>query len=213
MKNKLFFIGFLFCFSMGFSQVENNKKTLNISVPLPQAPLSEKPISTPSFFQLPTEKKKNSLFNIPEKEIDFLGKEKFLTRKFELPKNVTGLPEKNDSQVKVNKADQYFGDFFTDGGYFNVYCRDHSAIDGDLINILLNDEIIFSNVYLTADFQGFNVPLKTGFNKIEIQAINQGESPPNTAQFMVVDHKGSVLINEQWGLATGYKARFILIKE
>ena len=70
-----------------------------------------------------------------------------------------------------------------------------------------------SNVYLSGDFKKLNIPLKMGFNKIEIQAVNQGLYGPNTAEFRVYDEQNNELVRETWALLTGYKARFIIIKD
>jgi hypothetical protein len=52
-----------------------------------------------------------------------------------------------------------------------------------------------------------------GFNKVDFEAINQGESGPNTAEFQVYDDKGQLISANQWNLATGFKASIILIKD
>ena len=50
-------------------------------------------------------------------------------------------------------------------------------------------------------------------NEIEIEALNQGESGPNTAQFAVQDEFGNVIMSDIWNLATGAKASLIVVKE
>lgn len=210
---KFILTGCIFLFSIFLwaqPETRNDKKTIVLLPKEDEKPM-EKPIATPKNYTI-FEKKEFNFLEEPQKNIDFTGKSKYLTKKTELPKNVTGLEKKSDSNTKIVRQDQYFGEFTTNGNHFNVYCRDHSAIDGDLVNILLNDEVVVNNVMLGYNFQGFNIPLKPGFNKIEIQAINEGEHAPNTAQFKVLDEQGNTLINQEWGLATGFKARFIFIK-
>ena len=48
--------------------------------------------------------------------------------------------------------------------------------------------------------------------RVDFEAINQGESGPNTAEFQVYDDKGQLISANQWNLATGFKASIILIK-
>jgi hypothetical protein len=62
-------------------------------------------------------------------------------------------------------------------------------------------------------FQEIEITLKSGFNKIEFEAINQGTSGPNTAEFQVYDDKGVQVSSNQWNLATGFKASIIVVKE
>jgi hypothetical protein len=50
-------------------------------------------------------------------------------------------------------------------------------------------------------------------NKVEIEALNQGESGPNTAQFVVLDDNGKVITTNKWNLTTGVKAKLIITKQ
>lgn len=177
-------------------------------IPADFSPIPQKPRQWNHFF----EKKDFNLLDKNEKQVDFTGKSRYIRPEFELPKAVSRSFEEEKYEPEKLKRDQYFGEKIVQTELLNVYCRDHQAIDGDLVDILLNDEVVVHNVFLTADFKGFNLPLKVGFNKIEFRAINQGSSGPNTAQFVVLDENKQPLFNEQWNLLTGYKARFIIIK-
>ena len=73
--------------------------------------------------------------------------------------------------------------------------------------------IIQENVLLEGDYKVFEFTLKNGFNKIDIEAINQGSSGPNTAEFQVFDDKGTSLSANQWNLSTGFKATIVIVKE
>jgi hypothetical protein len=55
--------------------------------------------------------------------------------------------------------------------------------------------------------------LEKGFNKIDFEALNQGSSGPNTAQFQIFDDKGVLISSSQWNLGTGFKATIVLVKE
>jgi hypothetical protein len=68
-------------------------------------------------------------------------------------------------------------------------------------------------VNLDSDYKGFDIVLEKGFNKIDFEALNQGTSGPNTAQFQVFDDKGALISSSQWNLGTGFKATIILVKE
>ncbi|MEN9656444.1 MAG: hypothetical protein RL311_1425, partial [Bacteroidota bacterium] len=91
--------------------------------------------------------------------------------------------------------------------------RDAAYVDGDIIRVYLNDKIIESQVTLDGVFKGFEIELVNGFNKIDFEALNQGTSGPNTAEFRVYDDKGSLISASQWNLGTGFKATILLVKE
>ena len=80
-------------------------------------------------------------------------------------------------------------------------------------SVLLNDKEIVSRIFLEGEFKGFQLDLQKGFNKIDFEALNQGYSGPNTAEFKVYDDKGELISANQWNLATGFKATIIIVKE
>lgn len=110
-------------------------------------------------------------------------------------------------------GDQHLGDIKTNAGTMNVQYRDHEYVDGDLIRVYVNDDIVQSSIYLSGSFQGFNLPLQSGINRIEFQALNQGSSGPNTAELHVYDAEGRLVSAYEWNLLTGDKASVIIIKE
>lgn len=113
----------------------------------------------------------------------------------------------------VIKGNQYFGDFKNNGEYVNIVYRDHEYPDGDMIKVSVNDVVVVASITLTGDFKGLNLPLKKGFNKIDFEALNQGTSGPNTAEFHVYDDNKKLISANKWNLATGFKATVIIVKE
>lgn len=111
------------------------------------------------------------------------------------------------------KKNQYFGEYKTTSDHVRLMYRDFGAIDGDLIKIYVNGKAIKTDIFLLHDFQGFDFPLDLGFNKFEIEALNQGSSGPNTAEYRVYDDEGILVPSKEWNLATGFKASFIIIRE
>lgn len=110
-------------------------------------------------------------------------------------------------------SDQFLGDYKSNGTHVNVMCRDHEYPDGDMVRIYVNDEIYIPTLLLTSGYKSFNVPLTIGFNKIVFEALNQGESGPNTAEFQVYDDNGVLVSSKRWNLLTGVKATIIVTKE
>ena len=68
------------------------------------------------------------------------------------------------------------------------------------------------NLTLDSSFRGINLDLEEGFNKIDFMALNQGSSGPNTAELRVFDDKDQMISSNQWNLATGGTATFIVVK-
>lgn len=124
------------------------------------------------------------------------------------------LNKKADNEyMVVFRRNQDLGSFKTKSLTVNVSYRDYGEVDGDQIRVLLNDKTIATSVYLDSNFEGFDITLVEGFNKIDFEALNQGRLGPNTAEFRVYDDKGNLISASQWNLATGFKATIIITKE
>ncbi len=119
-------------------------------------------------------------------------------------------PAENQEAIRKN---QYMGDVRTGSGSVRIVYRDHEYPDGDLIKVLVNGQVVKPRIWLDSEFQGFDLTLEQGFNKIDFEALNQGESGPNTAEFQVYDDKGDLISSNRWNLATGFKATVIVVKE
>ena len=87
------------------------------------------------------------------------------------------------------------------------------AEDGDMVKIYINSMVVVARAQLINNFRTVEIGLTPGFNKIDFEAINQGSSGPNTAEFKVYDDKGALISASQWNLGTGFKATIILVKE
>ncbi len=111
------------------------------------------------------------------------------------------------------QGDQFLGRFDSKSVFVNVIYRDHEYPDGDRIRVYLNDDVIRPNVLLTSNYKGFNLDLKEGINKIDFEALNQGDSGPNTAEFQVYDDNDNLVSSNRWNLSTGARATIIVVKE
>jgi hypothetical protein len=145
-----------------------------------------------------------------EKRIDLTEKTDFIKKEFKLqPNYIKGEADMKDEY----KRGKYFGDFRSKSKFIKVMCRDHEAVDGDRVSIILNDQVVEGGIFLSESFKTFFIELQPGFNNLEFLALNQGESGPNTAQFMVQDEFGNILLSDIWNLATGAKASLTVVKE
>jgi len=109
--------------------------------------------------------------------------------------------------------DQYLGDLLTTSSYVNVVYRDHEFVDGDVIRIFVNGDVIRGQVTLDGSFRGFDLNLEPGENLIEFEALNQGDSGPNTAELHVYDDQGVLVSAHEWNLLTGNKASIKVYKQ
>jgi hypothetical protein len=222
MKFILSFISTLFFVAAGYSQFDNGNTSIEIS-PAKKIPVSKSksspikfnssPIIQPKFDAVPLKKEPEIVFKrIGEpRPIDLT-----LKNDFKNPGLVyqNKLNKSGDGEVsQAFRKNQYLGDFKTKALFLKILCRDNEFVDGDRVRIYINDLIIQENVLLEGVFQEFEMALKKGFNKIDIEALNQGTSGPNTAEFQVYDDKGKLISANQWNLSTGFKATIIVVKD
>ena len=197
MKHLLFITILSFSFSINAQILENTKKEIPVVIPLDNADQFNK---STDLLNLPitTQNDNKSLLEKPKKEVDFTSKSNLVHRKIEFNPNYGVINAHKREEYDAPKGNQFFGDFFNNGKFVRVYCRDHQAIDGDRVSILVNGKVEVHDVFLTSEFKGFQITLKPGFNKVEFLALNQGESGPNTAEFKVLDENGIIISAAQW---------------
>ena len=211
----LFSVVYMCSFSL-WGQNENKPLQRKIEVD----PASKSLLKVPEKNPLPNFLQKDFLSKTPnvntpskgfEKDIQMGFKEDFIDPGQEyLERLQTPEAEKNPGDFKV---DQYLGDFKSNAKSVRVVFRDHQHPDGDRVQVRLNDEIFYPNILLQESYKKLDVDLKTGFNKIDFVALNQGESGPNTAEVRVYDDQGNLMMANRWNLATGTKATFIVVKD
>ena len=175
----------------------------------------------PKGISLPASKKPSLINTEAPRAFSNLGKE--TPEEFDITKG-DGLKTYNNGStpkafVKDKAAaegtgnDQFLGEVRVGAVYVNIAYRDHEFVDGDRIRIFLNGDVVRSDVSLQGSFDGFDVPLQKGPNKIVFQALNQGSSGPNTAELQVYDDAGRLVSAKEWLLLTGKKATIVVIQE
>jgi hypothetical protein len=200
----------LLCISLsGKAQFDSGKKSIT---PSGNFGISPSTSNSSIFSPKPKEEKKSDNYYAPlrkEKEIDLTQNYGFVKPEYNVQPNLNGENE----MLEEYKRGKFFGSFISKSKFVKVLCRDHQAIDGDRVSIILNDKLVQANIYLDAEFSVFYIELAPGFNNIEFVALNQGTSGPNTAQFAVLDEFDSVIMSNIWNLATGAKASMSIFKE
>lgn len=136
----------------------------------------------------------------------------------EEPRNASELYNdrfnKKDGIVEERfKSDTFLGEFKTGSKTIRVGCRDHEVPDGDMVRIWVNGSVVENQIILESGFKELFLSLNQGFNIIEFEALNQGESGPNTAQFIMFDDKKKLITSNVWNLTTGVKAKVIILKQ
>lgn len=221
--NKIIFLLFsILCGTLVFAQGPDKEKK---SIRIPAEPSKKKIDSALVKIKVaPLPKKENEKSSGDSKDED----KKFIFKETEKPFSMIdndGL--KSPSEIfekRWNKeaakggiiktmSDQFLGEHKVDTKFVNIVCRDHEYPDGDRVQILINGVIIKNSLLLTSNYRRVEVNLIQGKNTIEIVALNQGESGPNTAEFVVYDDKGSVVSSKEWNLLTGVKAIIIFNNE
>ena len=148
------------------------------------------------------------------KDIGFLKTNEFVTPGQQKKKELQQKLEGGVVDVSIFKRHISMGEIRYNGNKVIIMCRDFGMEDGDKIQIYLNDVIVQGVFTMTNRGAQVHVPLQDGFNNIEIQAVNMGVYAPNTAQFIMTGENNKELLMEgSWNLATGFKARFLIVKE
>lgn len=212
----------LFCLLLGtsiYAQVpDKEKKTIRI----PAEPSETKKDT------LPTKIKVAPKLDKKEDKSSGEDEKKFIIKKSDKPFSMTeedGLKspaeifEKRWSKdlekggVIKTMSDQFLGEHRVDTKFVNIICRDHEYPDGDRVSISINGAVIKQNLLLTSSYRRVEVHLIQGKNTVEITALNQGESGPNTAEFIVYDDLGNQISSKEWNLLTGVKAIIVFNNE
>ena len=207
---KKYFLVLVFCLiaSTSWAQYE----FMNPSSTIPASPSTSAPkVFTPSVFSPKTPSTTKSSSILEKNSMQFTNPNSFANPGDVYKDKLNRKPEGDD--FRIYRKNQFLGEFTSKAETVRISCRDFGEIDGDEIRIWVNGKIMVERIFLTGDYRGIDLGLIKGFNKVDFEAINQGESGPNTAEFQVYDEKGQLISANQWNLATGFKASIILIKD
>lgn len=197
--------------SIAFPKIENN---LEIK-PIPKTPKSSEysinePFNPP-LFKVPTKKYDAPKIEKPMEitpEISDLKPGLIFEKKLNKVFNEGDLPD-----TRMFRTNQFAGEIKTKTNQVGIFYKDFGLVDGDIIRVYLNDAIVINEITLTGSFSELKIPLKEGFNKIEFESLYEGSSYPNTAEYKVYDANSNLVLSNQWFLANGFKAYFIVVKE
>lgn len=147
--------------------------------------------------------------NIPKNDNSFSFAPQPLPKDVYQPKFWNG---KDMSNAKIQTT-QFLGKIEIETPTVRIECRDFAYVDGDRVRVYVNGKLKKSNVLLDGHFFIIELPLDLGYNQIDIQAMNQGLSGPNTAQFIVYDGNNKLISTKKWNLQTGQAASLSVIRK
>ncbi|MFN8436062.1 MAG: hypothetical protein U0V72_00375 [Cytophagales bacterium] len=80
--------------------------------------------------------------------------------------------------------------------------RDYSSIDGDIIAVYLNGTLVKDNMLLDGSFSSntYVIQVSPGSNQLQVIALNEGSSSPNTCEVLV---NGNTSVDLTPGLSSG----------
>lgn len=226
MKLRITFLFIIACAFSANAQIDSENKSIIIPAEAVDDPKEDNElIINPEPVIGATPVDSNTEVTLPKKEELPVAKRRDFTitneTKFRNPaelyqdklKNALKLRPDEERRQNGSTVTQYLGEYSTSAVRVNIVYRDHQYPDGDLIRVYVNGEVVRERVLLETHFKGLFLKLKQGRNVIDFEALNQGSSGPNTAQFEVLDDKGIVISSNQWNLATGVKATITLVRE
>ncbi|AGC77801.1 hypothetical protein DDD_2674 [Nonlabens dokdonensis DSW-6] len=98
-----------------------------------------------------------------------------------IKKDTTNVINKKEQIVSLGKKEIKV---FTKSVKIKVW--DHLQEDGDIVNIYLNNQLLFSHVKVSKKGEVFNMKLQSGENIIQVKALNEGRNSPNTSAIKVI---------------------------
>ena len=203
------------------AQFDNTNHAINIPAAPPSKP---KTPNVPTTAPIPAPKsmspsiyddtfKQNRSLTMPDNTNAGFGKDEKFANPSRTIENRMNRPAPSKENSYVERKNFYLGEVRTDAGTVNVVYRDHEYPDGDVIRVYVNGKVVKEAVLLETEFKGFYLALEPGFNQIDFEAVNQGTSGPNTAEFIIYDDYKKVISSNRWNLATGFKATIMVVKE
>lgn len=106
--------------------------------------------------------------------------------------------------------DVFFGKYVVSTPNIKIMAKDFADPDGDRVQMVLNSAIVELNILLESHYKSYTIKLREGDNLLDIIALNQGLSGPNTASFSIYDDNGRLVTSSEWNLNTGVAAKFLI---
>ena len=112
-------------------------------------------------------------------------------------------------KMNVLKSEQNLS-MFSSSPSLKLQIYDAGKVDGDRINVLVNDTILLKNYIVSKKIKELIIPLHTKITTLKIRALNVGTISPNTAKIEITDQKNN--IKTITSLKKGEKTSITIIK-
>jgi len=119
---------------------------------------------------------------------------------------------KDVSNVQLS-SDYSLGTLYSTSKSVRIEVRDHRLIDGDRIRVYLNEKMIASSITLKGLYYIIHIDLVKGYNRVDIEALNEGYSGPNTAEIRIFDEDGVLLSEREWNIRIGQITTLGVVRE
>ncbi len=100
---------------------------------------------------------------------------------------------------------------FSSGKELHLKIYDAGKVDGDKINVFVNDSIVLRNYVVSKEIKLLKIPLKSSSTIIRVNALNTGTISPNTAKVEIIDQKNNIDVITS--LKKGENTSITVIKE
>lgn len=118
----------------------------------------------------------------------------------------------NKTDKKLHAA-QNLGTIYSNTKFIKIAYRDFGLEDGDRVKVYVDNQPVAANVALSNDYYNLHINLDLkGYHQIDIEALNQGIYGPNTAEFIVYDDHGNVIMHKAWDLTQGKIASLGIVR-
>ena len=211
MKTKLFVLLFLFQFVSVLAQKDSPFKTSKLKLNWDEPAKVDTESNTTTlpyksiFDKDDSYLKRYSILNQKK------GEESVMVQKSEFKNPGDEIKDKLNKETQQGSWENvFFGKFKVSTPVLKIMTRDHMAPDGDKVRIILNEVTAFNVIYLDSEFKTSYIELREGDNLLDIVALNQGLSGPNTATFAIYDENDNLITTNDWNLNTGVAAKFII---
>lgn len=107
-----------------------------------------------------------------------------------------------------------FGNFETTSNTAILsFSDDGSKLDGDAIRIIINDIIVVNKAVLSRQLEIYTINLELGFNKIEVEAVDEGTFKPASMFLSIQDGDYVLFRKKSYPLSIGSKAKIVIVKK
>jgi archaellum component FlaF (FlaF/FlaG flagellin family) len=111
--------------------------------------------------------------------------------------------------MNILKSNQNLS-MFTSSQSLNLQIYDAGKVDGDKINVFVNDTVLLKNYIVSKKIKQLLIPLQSKLTTVKISALNVGTISPNTAKIEITDQKNN--IQTITSLKKGEKTSITIIK-